>query len=1037
MGAPIRILHVDDDASLRQTVAAFLQDSNDQISIFETKSPDAALAELEARDYSCVISDFDMPDYDGLTFLKCVRERDEELPFILFTGKGSEEVASEAISNGVTDYLQKQPGVEQFELLSNRVLNAIEQYDTQQEIEETRRLYRSLLDDPNILVGLLDINGRLLDINDTALSYLAVDKQEILGNAFWQLSVFEADVKDDIKECIDRAASGEYVTHRFTIDDGSVHLEGAIRPITDTDGSVRSMVISSKDVTDREISAQEVRRTHARYERILEHLSDYILIVDGMGNISFVSPGVEGVLGFEVDAILGENAFQYVHPEDQEVAAEAFAKTLENPGTDVNVEYRAMHADGNWKWIEVRGGNYLDDPLIEGIVVSVRDISERKQRERELDAIRDRYQSFTEHTLDILTVLDESGKIKYESPSIERVLGYDPDDLIGENAFDYFHPDDRSRVFDGFVATIASDGPPSGRFVYRFKHADGSWVWLESTGSSEYNESAGGYVVSSRDVTDRVQYRTRLQRLQERTQELMHTTTREETAEVATKAATEDLDAPIAGCHILSADGEVLEPIAFIDHDDHFSELPAYPRDASNDRPTISKHIWDIFEGGEAVFHERVSDSPHIERETPAGSVMVFPLGEMGVFIVSATAEEAFDDHDFALMEILSTSLFEAFRRVDRENKLTAAARATNSLFAAESKTEAAELGVAVAEEVLGLRANSIHFYDERRNALVPVASTDAIYELIGAPPVLDSDESIAWDVYKDGEATIIDDVSGEPNVHNEDTPMQSEIMLPLGDHGILIGGSPERRAFGADEIALGELLEGTLIAVLDRIEREDELRRRERDVRRQNERLEGLARVVSHDLRSPLTVASGQLALAREECSSRHLDNVESSHQRMNELIEDLLALAQSRSPITDTETVPLAGTLRSCWENVDTESATIEATLTGSVEADPSRLKQLFENLIRNAIEHAGATTTIRVGSMDDGFFVEDDGPGIPPDERDDVLASGYSTSDSGTGFGLAIVRDIAEAHDWQLSIDESDSGGARFEFTDVDIT
>ena len=1040
MDAPIRILHVDDDASLRETVKAFLETSEGEITVHDTASAQEGLSALTENEYSCVISDFDMPECDGLTFLEMVRDTYQDLPFILFTGKGSEEVASDAISKGVTDYLQKQPGVEQFELLTNRVMNAIERYDTQQEIIETRRLYRSILDDPNILAGLLDTTGKLLDVNDTALEYTSVPREDVLGNFLWETPWFDDVENGEIKADVERAGNGEYVSFTLSIDhpldDNPVHLDGSIRPITDESGSVRSMVISSRDVTDQKESAQEVQRTRARYERILEHLSDYILIVDGMGEISFVSPGVERVVGFRPDEVLGENAFQFIHPEDQEIAAEAFAKTLDNPAEDVNVEYRAQHADGSWQWIEVRGGNYLDDPLIEGIVVTVRDIAKRKKREQEVAHIRERYQAFTEHSLDVLTVIDEQGVIQYESPSVSRVLGYDPPEITGENAFEYIHPDDRDEVFEGFVETISSEDITSNRFVYRFKHADGSWVWLESTGSGTYDETSGGYVVSSRDVSDRVQYRERLQLLQKRTQALMHTSSREETARIATEAATEDLGAQIAGCHVLNEAGDMLKPLAFVDTTSQFAETPSYPRDGSNDRPAITNHIWNIFEEGEAFYHESVHDTPELLEETPAASAMVFPLDDIGLFIVSSTEEHAFDEQDFALMEILSTSLLEAFYRVDREARLVEVAQSTNSLFAAETKVEAAELGVSVAEEILGLTANSIHFYDAPRNILVPVAATDELIDLIGDPPIFKAGESIAWNVFTDGEATIIDDVSKNPEVLNTDTPMRSEIMIPLGDHGILIGGSTEVKAFGSEEIALGELLEGTLSIVLDRIEHEEELRRREREVLRQNERLEGLAAVVSHDLRSPLNVASGNLSLARDECSSEYLDRIESSHKRMNELIEELLAIAQSRSPITETETVPLPGTVQSCWENVDTEDATLETTVSGSIEADSSRLKQLFENLIRNAIEHAGTDVSLTIGDLDDGFYVEDDGPGIPQDERSDVFTSGYSTTDTGTGFGLAIVRDIAEAHDWSVTLTESDAGGTRFEFRSVEI-
>ena len=102
---------------------------------------------------------------------------------------------------------------------------------------------------------------------------------------------------------------------------------------------------------------------------------------------------------------------------------------------------------------------------------------------------------------------------------------------------------------------------------------------------------------------------------------------------------------------------------------------------------------------------------------------------------------------------------------------------------------------------------------------------------------------------------------------------------------------------------------------------------------------------------------------------------------------------------------------------------------------QMDASRVQELFGNLFRNAREHAGADATIRVGPLQDGFYVEDDGPGIPPDKRDDVLQSGFTTSAEGTGFGLTIVSQIADAHDWNIDITAGQDGGARFEFHGVE--
>jgi PAS domain S-box-containing protein len=224
----------------------------------------------------------------------------------------------------------------------------------------------------------------------------------------------------------------------------------------------------------------------------------------------------------------------------------------------------------------------------------------------------------------------------------------------------------------------------------------------------------------------------------------------------------------------------------------------------------------------------------------------------------------------------------------------------------------------------------------------------------------------------------------------------------------------------------------GRLYAVADVTDRH----RQRQQLETQNERLQEFTSVVSHDLRNPLNIAVGHLGLAQEDCESDHLDTVEQGLMRMETLIDDLLALARQGLDIDDPEEVDLAAVVTAAWGTVETRTATLDNKTTAQVLADRSRLHQLFENLVRNAIEHGGESVTVTVGDRTDGFYVADDGPGIPPEERETVFDTGYSTAADGTGFGLPIVQRIVEAHGWEIEVTESAGGGARFDITGVPL-
>ncbi|QSX00075.1 PAS domain-containing sensor histidine kinase [Haloterrigena alkaliphila] len=255
----------------------------------------------------------------------------------------------------------------------------------------------------------------------------------------------------------------------------------------------------------------------------------------------------------------------------------------------------------------------------------------------------------------------------------------------------------------------------------------------------------------------------------------------------------------------------------------------------------------------------------------------------------------------------------------------------------------------------------------------------------------------------------------------------------------------------------------------------------RQRRLERQNERLAEFVSVVTHDIRNPLNVASANLELAAEEHDSDELDAAASALERMELLIEDLLVLAREGEVIGDTEPVALADLARECWAAVETGDATLEVDVDRTVSGDRSRLAQVFENLFRNSVEHGstshsepdgsedavehGSTSppseaqedgvehgstgsrlradslehdspgvTVTVGTIADGFYVEDDGRGVPEDDRQRIFDREYSTAEDGTGQGLRIVERIVDAHGWEIDLGESNRGGARFEITGV---
>jgi signal transduction histidine kinase len=228
--------------------------------------------------------------------------------------------------------------------------------------------------------------------------------------------------------------------------------------------------------------------------------------------------------------------------------------------------------------------------------------------------------------------------------------------------------------------------------------------------------------------------------------------------------------------------------------------------------------------------------------------------------------------------------------------------------------------------------------------------------------------------------------------------------------------------------------------------------REREERLHQRNEQLEEFASVISHDLRNPLSVAHGYGRLLEDEYDDERLGKIVAAHERMEELIDDLLTLAKEGRAVSEPEPVVLEEAARQAWAIVDTTDGALEVEADRELLADDTRLRQLLENLFANAMEHGRddaepavssadggvderPAVQVEIGAEEWGFYVADDGPGVPEAERANVFEAGESGDQNGIGLGLTIVKRIGDAHGWDVSVTHSDAGGARFEFTGVE--
>lgn len=331
----------------------------------------------------------------------------------------------------------------------------------------------------------------------------------------------------------------------------------------------------------------------------------------------------------------------------------------------------------------------------------------------------------------------------------------------------------------------------------------------------------------------------------------------------------------------------------------------------------------------------------------------------------------------------------------------------------------------------LGIAVLRYQFLD-----LIPIARDSVVEELREAVIVLD-------DIGRVADANPVacnllgashDDLLGKPF-----ETVAPESLVAAADHGaedrtVRLQAPEGPRRY---EVRQSSLPTGGQVLLLYDV---TELRAQAIRLERQNQRLERFASVLSHDLRNPLNVAQGYVDLleARGEANPDHVKRVDDALDRIETLVVDTLDLTREGQIVAEPHPVSIGDTAKLAWDNVVTGAATLEVDLSLSVLGDTTRVQRLFENLFRNAVEHATAedgSLTVTISETPDGFAVTDTGPGIPPEKREDVFEFGFTTAETGTGLGLSMVAEIAQAHGWQLTLSDAENGGCRFEFSNVE--
>jgi PAS domain S-box-containing protein len=373
-------------------------------------------------------------------------------------------------------------------------------------IIKTERRFKALTDSSHDVITMLDESLNVFYRSPSTTRITGWTNEEMINNEALK-NIHPDDIemaKQITKEVLANPGKPVNCIARNQHKDGHyLWLEGVVINLLH-DENVKAIVFNFRDVTERIIAEEKLITNEKRFRALIENNNEVILLLEESLKVVYRSPSASRITGWAHEEIIGMDGSKNIHPDDIDIAKGVLKDLLANPGKPINCIFRSRHKDGRYLWLEGIAVNLLHDENVKAIVFNFRDVTERINAEEKVKANEKRFRALIENNNDIISLLDESFKVIYRSPSASRITGWADEEMINVDGIKNIHPDDIDKA-KGIVKDLMTNPGKPINCLFRNRHKDGRYLWLEGIVINLLDDHyVKAIVFNFRDVTERI-----------------------------------------------------------------------------------------------------------------------------------------------------------------------------------------------------------------------------------------------------------------------------------------------------------------------------------------------------------------------------------------------------------------------------------------------------------------------------------------------------------------------------------------------------